>query len=789
MIDRIIGWSIRNRILVVLATLVMAIGGAIAAWIAPVDAIPDLSENQVIVHAGWAGHGPAEVEDQITAPLSLELNGVRGVKAIRSSSDFGAATLWVIFDDSVDVPTARRSLAERLAAFDMTGRFPPGVTPRLGPDGPSTGQIFWYTVEGPRHDLGRLRAVQDWYVRPQLAAVPGVAEVASVGGMAPEFQVEADPTRLRLHGVALIDLIAAVSASNGSGGGGVLHKGNAEFVVRGLNGMGDRDGSFTPEAAIEDLRRVVVPTLGGRTVLLADVASVALGPQPRRGALEKDGVEVVLMANGENPLTLTRRLKARIREIAGGLPEGMKIVPMYDRTPLILGAVETVSWTILEAMATASLCVLIILKHARAALVVSLTLPLSVLASFGLLELLRRLGIMDVPINAMSLAGLAISIGVIVDSAIVMTENVLHTLHGRFGDDRVTGDVSGLVASACRQVGQPIVFSILIILLSFLPVFAPGGLEGKMFRPLAMTKTLAMAASGGLAITLVPALCSILVRGRARRETDSRIVSSLIDVYRPVLDSLIDRPAPLLWLLASTFLVASAAVGSRALFLGSMAGGLLAVGLTATGARGKAFGMATLVLLGLVADTNVVPLGREFLTPLDEGIVMDMPISVPRMSIAQGIDDMKARDMVLCRFPEVAMVTGKLGRAETPTDPAPLDMIETMVEFHPREFWPARSIGPEVAARQVGAVVAEMARRGLVDAPDRAIESEIVASCHNLFDAQMREYAYQRNRELFRSSGFEEVSWRMDGLSAEALRRWRSHARSTSSSASEARDS
>jgi len=737
-IDRIIGWSIRNRIFVVLATLVMAIGGASAAWIAPVDAIPDLSENQVIIHAEWAGHGPGEVEDQVTAPLSLELNGVRGVKVIRSSSDLGASTLWVIFDDSVDVPSARRSLAERLSAFDMKGRIPSGVTPRLAPDGPATGQVFWYTVEGPSHDLGRLRAIQDWYVKPQLAAVPGVAEVASVGGMAPEFQVEADPTRLRLHGVALDDLIAAVAASNGSGGGGVLHKGNAELVVRGLNGMGDRDGTFRPEAAIADLGRVVVPTIAGRTVLLADVATVALGPQPRRGALEKDGIEVVggviLMANGENPLALTRRIKARIREIAGGLPRGVKIVPMYDRTPLILGAVETVSTTILEAMVTASLCVLIILKHARAALVVSLTLPLSVLASFGLLEGLRRLGIMDVPINAMSLAGLAISIGVIVDSAIVMTENVLHTLHGQFGDDRVTGDVSASVATACRQVGRPIVFSILIMLLSFLPVFALGGLEGEMFRPLAMTKTLAMAASGALAITLVPALCSILVRGRARRETDSRIVRSLIDVYRPVLDYSIDRPAPLLWLLASTFLIASAAVGSRALFLGTLAGGVLAVGLTSTGARGRAFGMAKFVLVGLIADANVVPIGREFLTPLDEGIVMDMPISVPRMSIAQGIDDLKARDMVLCRFPEVAMVTGKLGRAETPTDLAPLDMIETMVEFHPREFWPARSLEPGAAARQVEAAIAAMARRGMIDPPDRAMEREIAESCQVLFD-------------------------------------------------------
>jgi copper/silver efflux system protein len=781
-IDRVIGWSIRNRAAVLLAILAMACWGAYAAWIAPVDAIPDLSENQVIVYAEWPGHGPSEIEDQVTALLGLELNGVRGVKTIRSSSDFGVSTLWVIFDESVDIPTARRALSDRLASSDAADRLPRGVTPRLAPDGPATGQIFWYTVEGGGFDLGRLRAIQDWYVKPQLAAVSGVAEVASVGGMTSEFQVEADPVRLRIEKVGLTDLVAAVAAANGASSGGVVHRANAEHVVRGVNWIGDRNGRFDLETALADLRRVVVPTLDGRTVLLEDVAWARLGPQPRRGALEKDGVEVaggvVLMANGQNPLALTRRLKAKIRELAAGLPAGVRIIPMYDRTPLILGAVETVSGTIIEAMISASLCVLLILKHARAALLIALSLPLSVLAAFGALELLRRAGIADIQINAMALGGLAISIGVLVDSAIVMTENVLHALHLRFGDGPIHGDVSATVEGACRQVGRPIVFSILVMLLSFLPVFALGGLEGRMFRPLAATKTLAMAASGVLAITLVPALCATFVRGRARAETDSRIVRSTIEVYRPILDYLLDRPAPLLWVLCTTFILAAAAIGVRWIFLTALGGGLLAVGLTAGRLPGRALLMVALAVVALLADTMIKPLGREFLAPLDEGMVMDMPISIPRMSIAQGVDDLKERDMVLCRFPEVAMVVGKLGRAETPTDPAPLDMIETMIEFHPREFWPARAITSTDARRQVEAVTSAMTKAGLIASLDAEAIGAIVEATGRIFDVQMREYAYQRNRELFRSSGFEEAAWRLDGLSREAKQRWRDHVRS-----------
>ena len=782
MIDWVIAASIRHRRWVVAASLAMAAWGAYSAWTAPVDALPDLSENQVLVYAEWPGRGPDEVESRVTAPLGRDLRGLPGLRAVRSSSDFGASTLWAILDEATDVAAARRTLADRLSTLPERARLPEGVVPRLGPDGAATGQVFWYTVEGPRRDLAELRAIHDRRVKPRLAAMPGVAEVAVVGGMSAELHVEADPTRLRMHRVALADLVAAVAASHGTGGGGVVHRSGAEFVVRADNPLGDRAGRFDVESALADLRRVVVPTLDGRTVLLGDVAAASIGPAPRRGALEKDGVEVVggvvLMARGASPLELIRRLKSALKSLNDELPTGVRALPMYDRSPLIEGAVGTVTGAIVEAMLSASLCILLLLKHARAALVVALTLPLSALSAFGVLELLRRLGVADVPVNAMSLAGLAISVGVLVDSAIVMVENVLHTLHGRFGDRPIQGDVSGLVGAACRQVGRPIVYSILIILLSFLPVFALGGLEGRMFRPLAATKTLAMAASGVLAITLVPALCAYLVRGRARAEGDSRVVRGVVEVYRPVLDHLLDRPTPLLWLLGATFVLAASAIGDRWLSMAALAGGLLAVGLTARGWRGVALGMSTLVVLALFLDAAVSPLGREFLAPLDEGTVMDMPISVPGMSIAQGVDDLKARDMALCRFPEVSMAVGKLGRAETPTDPAPLDMIETMVDFHPRHRWPARALRPADARAQARAVVDRLRAEGWVGAIDAPMVDKITRSSHDLFDAQLREYAHQRNRELLRRPGFDEPTRAFSGLSAASTKLWDDHARS-----------
>jgi Cu(I)/Ag(I) efflux system membrane protein CusA/SilA len=760
MIDRVIAFSIRRRGLVIAAGLALAIGGILAARDTPVDAIPDLSENQVIVFADWMGHSPREVEDQVTYPLAVGLQGVRGVRVVRSSSDFNFAMISVIFDDGVDFATARRRVAERLAQMDA--RFPSGVAPRLAPDAVATGQIFWYTVEGPGYDLGRLRSVQDWYVRRQIESVAGVAEVASVGGYPVEYQVNVDPTRLRALGVTLGDVVDAVARANGAAGGHVVQKANAEYLVRSVGWLGESGGRFDPGKALRDLEEAVIPSRGEAVVHIADVAKVALGPGPRRGVLEKDGSEVtggvVLMAQGENPLQVTRRLKEKIRELKPGLPPGVRVVPFYDRTPLIEGAIGTVTGTIVEAIATATVCVLLVLLHLRTSFIIAITLPLAALASFLVMWLLRAAGIADIQTNVMSMAGIAISIGVLVDSSIVMAENAMHSLKERFGDRPVRGDVRDVVLPACLEVGRPIFFSVLIMLLSFLPVFALGGMEGKMFRPLAFTKSFALASVAVLAITLVPALCSLFIKGRLRGEMESPVVRGVVEVYRPVLGYLLDRPAPLAWVLGVTFVVGLAPIGSRALSMATLFAAIVGYGLAARHWPGRWLGVVGLVVVALVADRAIEPLGREFMTPLDEGMVMDMPITVPRASVTQSGDDVKARDMILCRFPEVDMVVGKAGRAETPTDPAPMDMIETMVNFRPPHLWPRRALRPADARRQAGAVLDALVARGLIDPPRdasarAALLDEAVAAVSPLFDAALREYAYQRTQEFVRSLG------------------------------------
>ncbi len=761
MIERIITFSIRHRIIVIAGAILLAVAGALAVWDTPVDAIPDLSENQVLVFTEWPGHGPREIEDQITYPLSLQLQGLAGVRVVRSSSEFGFAMHSIIFEDGVSASAAREEVGGRLAQGGAS--LPAGVTPRLGPDAAATGQIFWYTVEGPGYDLGRLRAVQDWYVGPQIAAVAGVAEVASVGGYAIEYAVEVEPRRLAARGVTVADVAEAVARANAAVGGHVVHKGNAEFIVRGAGWLGlppgNPAGDFDPRQAVRDLENVVIPRSHGPPVRLGEIAHVAPGPQPRRGALEKDGSEVVggvvLLRQGQNPLEVTRRIKDKVHELQPGLPPGVRIVSFYDRTPLIHGAIATVTGTLIEAILTAVVCVVLVLLHFRASLVVALTLPLSALGAFALLWLLRRLGIADVQTNAMSLAGIAVSIGVLVDSSIVMAENVMHRLHEDFGDVPVRGDVRDRVLAACLTVGRPIFFSVVIMLLSFVPVFALGGIEGKMFHPLAFTKSFALLTVAVLAVTLVPALCTVFIRGRVRGEMDSWIVRGVVSAYRPALRWSLDHPVLLAWVVGVTFIVGFAPLGSRWLFLAVLFGALVAVAGTARAWWSLLGGCVSLVLIALVADQRIEPLGSEFLTPLDEGMVMDMPITIPRASITQSVDDLKARDMLFCRFPEVDMVVGKAGRAETPTDPAPLDMIESMVNFRPRELWPRRVLRPADAERQARDLLEALCARGLVARPEdpAAAVNEAVMAALPRFDAQMREYAYQRNQELERALG------------------------------------
>ena len=776
MIERVIELSIRHRLLVIVAGFALAVWGAFAAWHTPMDAVPDLSENQVLVFTDWPGHGPREVEDQITYPLSRTLQGLAGVRVVRGSSDVNYSLIHVIFHDHLTFAEARARVQERLAIAGDS--LPAGAVPRLAPEAIPTGQIFWYTVEGAGYDLARLREVQDWYVKPQLEGVAGVAEVASVGGQVREYHVALDPIRLRQFGVEPADVIHEVSRANAAVGGNVVQQGRAEFIVRGIGWLGaeaDDEASRDPRRTMRDLEQVLVPAGRDRRVPLSAVAHVTLGARPRRGILEKDGSEVtggvVLMRVGENPLEVTERLKQKVSELQSGLPTGTRLHVCYDRTPLIIGAVGTVTGTLIEAIVTATICVLLVLLHLRTSFIIAVTLPLAALASFVIMSALRVLEIADIQTNIMSLAGIAISIGVLVDSSIVMAENAMFHLREKFGDSPVTGDIRDVVLPACLTVGRPIFFSVLIMLVSFLPVFALGGIDGKMYRPLAFTKTFALLSVAILAITLVPALCTYFVKGRLRQETESWLVRSIVEVYRPVLDYLFDHPAPLVWVLSVTFILGLAALGNEPLFLVALLGGLIVTGWTAQGRRSTLAGVASLVLVALVAQSSMAPIQTELRMPLDEGMVMDMPITIPRASNVQSGDDLKARDMLLCRFPEVEMVVGKAGRAESPFDPAPLDMIETMIMFRPRELWPRRRLLPGDARVETEAALDGILAKQLIVPPaDAAARHELAEQAQmaalQRFDATLREYAYQRNQEFSRSLQTEMIRYLVEETAA-----------------------
>ncbi len=758
MLEFIIGWSIRRRWGVILAGLGLALWGLYAVSQTPMDAVPDLSENQILVQAAWPGHGPQEIDEHITAPLSGHLAGISGVRVVRGSSDIDASLVHVIFEDGLSVQAARDRVQEQLAASVQL--LPAGVTARMAPDAIPTGQIFWYTVEGAGYDLARLRALQEWVVAPQLRSVPGVAEIASVGGFLAEYQVDLDPERLRFLNVTLADVSRVLEQIQTPVAGHVLHKSNAEYVAHVSSSLSA--AGITDTEVVRELESLVVSSTGGRVVQLGDVARIHLGVQSRRGVLEKDGNEVVggvaMLRQGHNPLTVTRALKEKLSQLQVGLPEGVRVIPCYDRTPLIEGAVHTVTGTLWEAVITSCLCVLVILLHVRASLVIAVAIPLAALGSFILMWCLRVIGWADIQTNIMSLAGIAISIGVLVDSSIVIVENVMHRLHQKFGDQPVSGDVRELVRVASCEVGRPIFFSILIMLVSFLPVFALRGMDGKMFHPLALTKTFALLTVAGLSITLIPALCTFLIRGRMRPESDSWIVRSVRDVYRPVLESLLLNPIPLFWLLAVTFILGACPLGISAIFSSVLALSLIIMGrlIQRTGARLLTLG--SLVFIALIGQRILTPLGSEVRMPLNEGMVMDMPITIPRASVTQSGDDVKARDMQLCRFPEVHMVIGKAGRIESPFDPAPLDMIETMIEFRPHEWWPRRHVSPAEIRHQTEFVLHEMQTAKLLGVSETTIDAAAIVDeaamlATQRFDAVLREFAYQRHQDFLRELG------------------------------------
>jgi copper/silver efflux system protein len=759
MIEKLIESSIRNRYLVMFLAAALTVWAVYAVLQTPVDAIPDLGENQVIVFTDWMGRSPQEIEDQITYPLSLKLQGLAGVKAVRSSSEFNFSMVTLIFEDHVDFYFARQRVLERLA---LAGTFmPPGVVPYLAPDATALGQIFWYTLEGGDLDPGRRWALQKYYVGPEINSVPGVAEVGTVGGMPQEYQIDVDPNALRAYSVTLGQLYDAVARSNAAVGGRVVQKNNAEYLVRGLGWL----------ASTRDVENTVVTERAGTPVYVKNLASVQLGTQFRRSVYEKDGNEVVggavLMRHGENPLAVTDRIKAKVQDLQPGLPDGVRIVPAYDRTRLIHGAVHTLTEVMWHEMVIASLAVLLILMHVRSVFVICVTLPLSVLFSFLMMWLLRRLGVLDVQANIMSLAGITISIGILVDQAIVMVENATHHLKERFGDKPVTGDTTEIVVRACRTVGRPIFFSVLIILISFIPVFAMSGREGKLFHPMAFTKSLAMVGVALISVTLVPALIPTFIRGRLRGEEDNWIVRSFIHIYRPLLTWALPRRNLVMWAFAALLILAAglfplqAVVGQGAAhrnweiaFFAVLA---TVTTLTVAFLRGwywQLAGFVSLVFVGVVAY-DFPKIGVEFMPALNEGTLMDMPVTVPRVSVTEAADDLKARDALLRMFPEVESVVGKAGRADTPTDPAPLDMVETFVNFRPQELWPRRAMRFEDAARQARVVVAALEARGYLrpaeDADERdGLVNDTAMNALSQFDETLRALALQRYREFER---------------------------------------
>jgi copper/silver efflux system protein len=628
MINRFIELSLRNRFIVVALYVGLAVWGWWALAATPIDAIPDLSDNQVIVFTDWAGHSPQEVEDQVTYPLTVNLQGLAGVRVVRSQSAFGFSMIYVVFEDNVDLYFARARVLERMSL--ITKALPAGVAPTLGPDATGVGHIFWYTVESPTLSLRDLRTLQDWFIRYQLNAVPGVAEVASVGGYVQQYQIDVDPTRLRTFNLPLSAVVAAVRDSNLNVGGNVLESNGAWLIVRGVGLL----------ASADDVKRIVIGGSNGVPIYVEQVAAVKIGNAFRVASLVKGTREavggVVVARSGVNTKAVIDAVKARIAQIQPGLPPGVAIVPFYDRSTLIEQSVDTLRRALLEEIGLVTLAHVIFLMHFRSILIVTIPLPLAVLLSF--------LGMYYAGItsNIMSLAGIAIAIGVLVDAGIVVTENAFRYVEQRRVDPQDRPLVWRTVLESTRLVGRPVFFSMAIILLAFAPVFALTGQEGKLFHPLAFTKTFAVLAATVISMTLVPVLCTLLLGGKFHSEDANPVMRILRRVYQPVLETA----------LAHRFATITIA-------------GLLFVG-------------------ALVVAQSI---GREFMPPLNEGDLMFMPIADPSISLEENTTIAAKQNAVLMSFPEVEYAVAKVARADTSTDPAPLNMTETVVHLRPRDQW------------------------------------------------------------------------------------------------------
>ncbi|MCB4361840.1 efflux RND transporter permease subunit [Quatrionicoccus australiensis] len=627
MLNTLITWSAKNRFLVLLATLFTILAGLWSIAKTPLDAIPDLSDVQVILYTEFPGQAPQVVEDQVTYPLSTALLSVPKSKVVRGFSFFGASFVYVIFEDGTDIYWARSRVLEYVNS--VSGKLPKGVTPTLGPDATGVGWVYEYVVLAKNKTLAELRTLQDWYLRYQLAKAPGVAEVASIGGFVQQYQVTVDPVKLRSYGIPLMQVAETIRNSNRDVGGRTLEMAETEYMVRGrgyLRGKGDIEG-------------LVLKAQNGTPVRVADIGRVELLPDERRGITELNGegevVAGIAMARfGQNALDVIANLKTKVGEISAGLPEGVSIQAVYDRSELIERAITTLKRTLLEESLIVALVCVVFLLHLRSALVAILMLPVGILTAF--------IGMHALGINAniMSLGGVAIAIGAMIDAAIVMIENAhKHLERLKPGESRAEAIIAG-----CREVGPALFFSLLIITVSFLPVFTLEAQEGRMFAPLAWTKTFSMAAAALLSVTLVPVLMLYFIRGHIRPEAENPVNRFLIRIYRPIIAGVMQ------------------------------------------------WKKTTIALAALALAVSLIPasrLGSEFMPTLNEGTLFYMPTTLPGLSVTKAAELLQTQDKIIKSFPEVASVFGKAGRAQTATDPAPMEMFETVINLKPEAEWRA----------------------------------------------------------------------------------------------------
>ena len=634
MIAALIRWSIGNRVLVLIATAFLVAAGLWSVAKTPLDALPDLSDTQVIVRTPFPGKAPQIVEDLVTYPLTTTMLSVPGAKTVRGYSFFGDSFVYVLFDDKTDPYWARSRVVEYLN--QVQSRLPPGASASLGPDATGVGWVYEYALidRSATQDLSQLRALNDWFVKFELKTVPDVAEVASIGGMVRQYQVVLDPDRMRALGITQATVMDALQKANRATGGSVVELAEAEYMVRSQGYL----------RSLDDFRSIPLSVTNATPVLLRDVATVQLGPELRRGIAELDGQGevaggVVVMRSGKNARTTIEAVKAKLDGLKSSLPPGVEIVPTYDRSQLIDRAVDNLRSKLVEEFIVVALVCAIFLFHLRSALVAVVALPIGVLAAF---VVMRWQG---VNANIMSLGGIAIAIGAMVDASIVMVENVhkhIEAFEAKHGRRPVASERWTMVSESAIEVGPALFFSLIVITLSFVPVFTLEAQEGRLFSPLAFTKTYAMAAAAGLSVTLVPVLMGYLIRGRIPRETSNPLNRFLMGIYRPALEAVLRFPK------------------------------------------------ATLAVAALVLAVTALPmlrLGGEFMPPLDEGDLLYMPSALPGLSVAKAAQLLQQTDRMIKTVPEVARVFGKAGRADTATDPAPMEMFETTIQFKPRSQW------------------------------------------------------------------------------------------------------